>query len=191
MPPGEWASGAEIGGRIRELGLHDQTAALDALAVRAQGGDLKAREELVVRALPLVARQAKRYAGRDLDIGDLVQEGVIGLLRALERYDPQRGVPFAAYAGWWMRQAMQQAVAEQSRAVRLPTRVLWDLHDLREAREHTADPGSDERVARSLGWNEGRVADVLRAARPALSLDVAYEGDRDAVTPLGDLIADP
>jgi RNA polymerase sigma factor (sigma-70 family) len=89
-----------------------------------------------------------------------------------------------------MRQAMQQAVAEQSRAVRLPTRVLWDLHDLREA-QRCAPADSDERVARSLGWSDGRVAEVLRAERPALSLDAAYPGDDDAVSPLGDLIADP
>jgi RNA polymerase sigma factor (sigma-70 family) len=168
---------------------------LNDLAVRAQAGDRRAREQLVERALPLIQRVAGRYAGRDVDRADLVQEGVIGLLRALRRFDPERGVPFTAYAAWWLRQSMQQAIAEQSRAVRLPTHVLWDIHALKEARAAIAAREGREATApeleRELGWGSGRFADVSRAERPALSLDAPFAGDEGEIDTLGDLLADP
>jgi len=142
--------------------------------------------------LPLVSRTARRYAGRDVERVDLLQEGIVGVLRALQRYEAERGVPFTAYAGWWVRQAMQQAVSEQSRAVRLPTHVLWDIHDLREAREQTAAEGTtDAELGRRLGWGERRLEDVVRAERPALSLDLPHAADDGAAGSLGDLLADP
>jgi RNA polymerase sigma factor (sigma-70 family) len=169
--------------------------ALTELAVRAQRGDRAAGEELVERALPLIQRVAGRYAGRDVERADLVQEGVLGLLRALRRFDPERGVPFTAYAGWWLRQSMQQAIAEQSRAVRLPTHVLWDIHQLKEARGTIAAREGREatgvELERELGWGSGRFADVTRAERPALSLDAPFAGDEGEIDTLGDLLADP
>jgi RNA polymerase primary sigma factor len=165
------------------------------LAERAQAGEVGARDRLVARCLPMVMRLARGYGGRDVEMADLVQEGVLGVLRALSRFDPDRGVPFAAYAAWWIRQAMQQAIAEQSRSVRLPTHVLWDIHELREARgDFLADRGreaSSAELEHELGWTRGRLDDVLRAERPALSLDAPYEGDEDSVDRLGDLIGDP
>ena len=117
----------------------------------------------------------QRYVGRDVERSDLLQEGIVGVLRALQRYEVERGVPFTAYAGWWVRQAMQQAVSEQSRAVRLPAHVLWDIHDLREARDQTAAEGTtDAELGRRLGWGERRLEDVVRAERPALSLDLPH-----------------
>jgi RNA polymerase sigma factor (sigma-70 family) len=142
-----------------------------------------------------VQRYAGRYAGRDVGRADLVQEGVVGILRALGRFDPARGVPFTAYAGWWVRQAMQQAIAEQSRAVRLPTHVLWDIHALKEARGAIAQREGREATAgeleRELRWERGRYDDVARAERPAMSLDAPYAGDEAEVDTLGDLLADP
>jgi RNA polymerase sigma factor (sigma-70 family) len=169
--------------------------ALTQLAMRARAGDSGAREQLVERTLPLVQRHARRYTGRDLSSADLVQEGVVGILRALSRFDAARGVPFTAYAGWWVRQAMQQAVAEQSRAVRLPTHVLWDIHALKEARGAIAQRVGREATAgeleQELRWERGRYEDVARAERPALSLDAPYAGDEAEVDTLGDLLADP
>jgi len=190
------ASGVEVERRIRRLeSVELSSAELSDLARRAVAGDGGARDRLVARCLPMVMRVARGYAGRDVELADLVQEGVLGLLRALERFDPGRGVPFAAYAGWWLRQAMQQAIAEQSRSVRLPTHVLWDIHQLREARsEILASQGreaSSVELERDLGWSPRRLADVLRAERPAVSLDAPYQGDEDAVDRLGDLIGDP
>jgi RNA polymerase primary sigma factor len=189
------ASGEEVERRIRRLGAVEFSAdELSVLADRAVAGDSEARDQLVVRCLPLVMRVARGYAGRDVGLADLVQEGVLGVLRALERFDPARGVPFVAYLGWWLRQAMQQAIAEQSRSVRLPTHVLWDIHQLREARGQLISTGQDTsavELERALGWSPGRLGDVLRAERPALSLDAPYAGDEDAVDRLGDLIGDP
>jgi RNA polymerase sigma factor (sigma-70 family) len=190
------ASGVEVERRIRRLESVELAAdGLSGLAELAVAGDSGARDQLVARCLPMVLRVARGYAGRDVELADLVQEGVLGLLRALERFDPDRGVPFVAYAGWWLRQAMQQAIAEQSRSVRLPTRVLWDIHELREARgdffsSHGREASPVE-LERELGWTPRRLDDVLRAERPALSLDAPYHGDEDAVDRMGDLIGDP
>ena len=151
------ASGIEVERRIRRLeSVELSTDELSDLAQRAVAGDGGARDRLVARCLPMVMRVARGYAGRDVELADLVQEGVLGLLRAVERFDPDRGVPFVAYAGWWLRQAMQQAIAEQSRSVRLPTHVLWDIHQLREARgEILSSQGREAStldLERELGW---------------------------------------
>jgi RNA polymerase sigma factor (sigma-70 family) len=194
LPPGEAATGRQVARRIDRLGrVEAGPDALTRLAVAAQAGDARARERLVERSLPAIWRQARRYAGRDVSVADLVQEGVVGLLRALAGYDSARG-QFPAYAAWWLRQAMQQAIAEQSRAVRLPTHVLWDMHDLKEAsetfaREHRRSPTAGE-LEDALGWSRGRLDDVLRAQAPAASLDVPAGGTPDG-PPLADLVEDP
>jgi RNA polymerase primary sigma factor len=190
------ASGVEVERRIRRLvSVELSPDELSALAERALAGDSGARDRLLARCLPMVMRSARGYAGQDVEVADLVQEGVLGVLRALQRFDPGRGVPFVAYAGWWIRQAMQQAIAEQSRSVRLPTRVLWDIHELRERRgEFFADrrrEASSAELEQELGWTRARLDDVVRAERPALSLDAPYAGDEDSVDRLGDLIGDP
>jgi RNA polymerase sigma factor (sigma-70 family) len=165
------------------------------LAERAQLGDAASLDRLVQRALPLVVRTARRYAGQDVELADLIQEGVLGLLRAVERFDVSRGVPFSAYAGWWLRQALQQVIAEQSRSLRVPTHVLWDIHHIREARDEIRRESGREAGAvdleRRLGWSAGRVDDVLRVERPAMRLDAAYPGDASEVDNLGDLLVDP
>jgi RNA polymerase sigma factor (sigma-70 family) len=193
---GTRASGTEVERRIRRIdAVEPGRDDLSELAAAARRGDGSARVRVAERCLPLVAAQARRYAGRDLEAADLVQEGILGVLRALERWEPSRGVPFPAYAAWWVRQAMQQAVAEQSRAVRLPTHVLWDIHRLRETRERRTtaegkEPSARELVA-ELGWTPRRLDDVVRAEQPALSLDAPFAGDQGEVDSLGDLVADP
>lgn len=193
LAPGQAASASEVEARLDAREAAEP--GLTELAVQAQSGEPGARERLVESSLPLIQRYASRYAGRDLERADLVQEGVVGVLRALRRFDAGRGVPFSAYAGWWLRQAMQQAIAEQSRAVRLPTHVLWDIHALKEARRAIAQrEGRDAtgtELERELGWGRGRYEDVTRAERPALSLDAPYAGDESEVDTFGDLLADP
>jgi RNA polymerase sigma factor (sigma-70 family) len=141
------------------------------LVARAAAGDPQARARVVEAALPLVRRWARAYAGRGVELDDLVQDGVVGLLRALVRFDADRGVPFGAYARHWVRQAMQQAVAERIRPYRLPTHVLWDLHELKGARErHLQSHGHEARaveLADALGWDAARVDATVRAERPA------------------------
>lgn len=165
---------------------------LEQLASLALAGSHEARAQLVSESLPLLRRLARRYEGNGVERADLEQDAVVGLLRALARFDPARGTPFWAYARWWVRQALQQAVAESSRSARLPTHVLWDIHELKEMRERmTRERGAEPRVvevADALGWNAGRLDVALRAEHPARSLDepVAGRGERTA-----DLLEDP
>jgi RNA polymerase sigma factor (sigma-70 family) len=147
---------------------------------------------LVSASLPLLRRLARRYAGGGVDLSDLEQDAVVGLLRALERFDPTRGTPFWAYARWWVRQALQQAVGESARAARIPRHVLWDMHELKEARERLTrerrrEPRAAE-LADALGWSLGRVNETLRAEHPADSLDEVFPGHTAA---LADLLEDP
>jgi RNA polymerase primary sigma factor len=189
-------SGSEVDGQLRRLADDEAAPAeLADLAAAAQRGDMAARSLVVERCLPMVVRIARRYAGRDVELSDLVQEGALGILRALERFDPGRGVPFSAYASWWVRQSMQQAIAEQSRSVRLPTHVLWDIHRLREARaEILADTGREASAAaleQRLDWSGEHLDDVVRVERPSLSFDAAFSGDEGEIDSLGDLVSDP
>jgi RNA polymerase sigma factor (sigma-70 family) len=164
---------------------------LEQLAARAIAGDRPARAQLVAESLPLLRRLARRYRGRGVEDEDLEHDAVVGLLRALERFDPSRGTPFWAYARWWVRQSLQQALAESGRSVRLPTHVLWDMHELKEQRERLSvllgrDPPIVE-LADALGWSTGRVEQTLRAEAPSRSLD-APSGETLATA---DLLEDP
>jgi RNA polymerase primary sigma factor len=170
----------------------DDPRNLEELASLALAGSHEARAQLVSESLPLLRRLARRYAGAGVEPADLEQDAVVGLLRALARFDPERGTPFWAYARWWVRQALQQAVAESSRAARLPTHVLWDMHELKEARERlTRERGAEPRlveVADALGWNAGRVDAALRAEHPTRSLDEPLAGRGESTA---DLLEDP
>ncbi len=105
------------------------------LAVAAAAGDPDARARCTELAFPRLRALARRYEGRGLSREDLEQDVALGILRALERYDPTAGTPFLAWARIWVRQALQQAVAEFSRPVRLSRHALWDLHELKSAQE--------------------------------------------------------
>jgi RNA polymerase primary sigma factor len=145
----------------------------DDLAASART-DVVARARLIEGLAPWVRRWVRRYQGRGVDTDDLFQDGVVGVLRAVDGFDPIRG-PFLMWARLWVRQALQQAVAESSRAFRLPTHVLWEMHELKEARERLATRlGREPRLgelADELRWSADRVADVVRAERPAEDLD--------------------
>ena len=194
MDSREAVSVGEISAAVRGVAHGDETC-VTRLAVAGRDGDREAIRGLIECVLPRVARVARRYAGRDLEPADLVQEGILGVLRAVERFDPDRGGTFWAYAQWWVRQAMQQAVAEQSRAVRLPRHVLWDIHRLRTARgdvlAETGREGSAQVLQERLGWSDARFDDTVRAERPAVSMDAPASSDAGEVDSLGDLVADP
>ena len=164
------------------------------LVERARSGDSQARAELVERLLPNLEAVAALYRSTPaVQRTELLQEGVVGLLRALERFDPSRGVPFWAYAAWWVRQAMQQLVAELTGPVVLSDRALRNLARLKTAhadavRESGREPGRDELIRRS-GIAADSVDDLLAWQRAPRSLD-APVGD-EGVGTFGDLIADP
>lgn len=146
--------------------------------------------------MPLIASVARVYRDSPgVERLELLQEGVVGLLRALERYDPDRGTPFWAYGSWWVRQAMQQLVSELSRPVVLSDRALRHLARLREAhrqvvQETGREPDRAELAARS-GLSTEQVDHLLAVDHPPRSLDEPVRGEEGMVGTLGDLVSDP
>jgi RNA polymerase sigma factor (sigma-70 family) len=165
------------------------------LVRRAQAGDNRAREQLIDRLLPLVSSLARRFQTEGLDQTDLIQEGIVGLLRALERYDPARGVPFSAYATWWIRQSLQDARSDFIRPFRLPPKALRQLAKLKsehqriyQAEQRSA--GIDELAARTDVELEQARALAAADAR-VRSLDEPIAGSDAEIGSLGDLLEDP
>jgi RNA polymerase sigma factor (sigma-70 family) len=165
------------------------------LVLRAQAGDTAAREQLIDRLLPLVTSLARRFRTEGLDQTDLVQEGIVGLLRALERYDPSRGVPFAAYATWWIRQSLQDARSDFIRPFRLPPKALRQLSQLKSEHQRIyqteqRSAGIDELAERTNVELEQARALAAADAR-VRSLDEPIAGSEADVGSLGDLLEDP
>jgi RNA polymerase sigma factor (sigma-70 family) len=167
----------------------------DALARRAQAGDDAAREELIRRLLPLVHATARRYHTEGLEQADLLQEGIVGLLRALQRYDPARGVPFAAFATWWIRQSLQEARSDFMRPMRLPPKALRQLSQLKSEHQHIYQ---GERRSAKIGELADRTNIELQKAEALLtadarprSLDDPIENTEGELGTMGDLLEDP
>jgi RNA polymerase sigma factor (sigma-70 family) len=167
----------------------------DELARRAQAGDASSQEQLIQRLLPLIEFTARRYRTEGLEHADLLQEGIVGLLRALQRYDPSRGVPFAAYATWWVRQSLQEARSDFIRPMRLPPKALRQLSQLKS--EHQRLYQGERRSAGVAELAERtsielRQAEALVAADArARSLDEPIDNLEGELGTLGDLLEDP
>jgi len=167
----------------------------DALARRAQAGNEAAREELIRRLLPLVHATARRYRTEGLEQADLLQEGIVGLLRALQRFDPERGVPFAAFATWWIRQSLQEARSDFMRPLRLPPKALRQLSQLKSEHQRIYE---DERRSALVGELAERTNIELEQAEALMVADARERsldepiGSMDAeLGTLGDLLEDP
>jgi RNA polymerase sigma factor (sigma-70 family) len=165
------------------------------LARRAQAGDEGAREELIRRLLPLVHSTARRYRTEGLEQADLLQEGIVGLLRALQRFDPERGVPFAAFATWWIRQSLQEARSDFMRPLRLPPKALRQLSQLKS--EHQRIYEGERRsanvaeLAERTNIEPEQAEALMVADARQRSLDEPI-GSMDAeLGTLGDLLEDP
>jgi len=151
-----------------------------------------AHKQLVQSNLRLVVALARRYVGRGMALLDLIQEGNVGLMRAVERFDYRRGFKFSTYATWWIRQAISRAIADQGRTIRMPIHVLDSVNKLTRAqREMTQTMGrapSLEELAFELDLDPGRVTELQRIAQDTVSLETPVGEDEDGT--LGDLVED-
>lgn len=161
-------------------------------ARRMHRGDLEAREVLITHNLRLVVYVAKRYLGRGLPLLDLVEEGNLGLMHALEKFDPDRGFRLSTYATWWIRQSVERALMNQSRTIRLPVHVVKELNGCLRARsklekQGMSDPGA-EAIAHLTGKSVEAVRKVMQLNRPPVPLDAPLGIDPELT--LGEAIAD-
>lgn len=153
------------------------------LAKKIRQGDQAALEKLTKANLRFVVSVAKQYQNQGLSLSDLINEGNIGLIKAAKRFDETRGFKFISYAVWWIRQAILQALAEQSRIVRLPLNRVGTLHKIGKIssslqQEFGREPSADE-IARKLELSEGEVSDTLKISNSHLSLDAPFSISED------------
>jgi RNA polymerase primary sigma factor len=177
---------------LREVERHPLLTAQEEveLAQRIERGDREARERMITSNLRLVIALARRYQGAGLSLLDLIQEGVLGLIRAVDKYEWRRGFKFSTYATWWVRQGIQRALASKTREIRLPENVVdLERRVIRAERELSVRLGrepTEAEVAEAAAISTGRLEELRQVARAVTSLDRPVGQSED--TPLGELL---
>lgn len=163
------------------------------LAVRAKNGEKAARDEIVRANLRFVVNVAKKYQNRGLDLTDLISEGNIGLLTAIEKFDVNRGYHFISYAVWWIRQSILKAISEKGRAIRLPSNRINELSKIEGARKSVSGNKSEdqefEEVAKMLHMDKSHVRELIYISREMASLDSPVGNDSEDKT-FGEYVED-
>jgi RNA polymerase primary sigma factor len=177
-------------GRVPLLTKEDEVR----LAKRVEQNDMAAKNHLIEANLRLVVSIAKRYTGRGLTLLDLIQEGNLGLIRAVEKFDWRRGFKFSTYATWWIRQAITRALADQSRTIRIPVHMVERMNRVSRVTRNLAqtlgrEPTIEE-IAKQVEMSPEQVEDILKLGQEPVSLEAPVGADGDGDARLGDFIED-
>ncbi len=176
---------------IGKVALLDSEKELE-LAERMSNGDEAAKNELLEANLRLVVSIAKRYVGKGMFFLDLIQEGNLGLMKAVDKFDYRKGYKFSTYATWWIRQAITRAIADQARTIRIPVHMVETIHKVsrysRQLLQEQGHEASAEDIAEKMGMSPERIREIMKIAQDPVSLETPIGEEEDSH--LGDFIPD-